>query len=300
MSEAAGTTTTTAPAAIAGAQANPTIPGDPQTGDVKAAAQEAIRKLKYKQQDGTDAEVDESEALKVYMERKQHQSVASKALNEGKALRKQAEEFVQMLKDEGKLKDVLKKLGHDPRKLSEKILAEHLEEELMDPRDRELKETKTKLRQMEDFEKQQEEAVKAKRLEEMKSRFMKEYETDFVAALQETKLPPTKPMVAEMAKYISRAAKLGFKMTPKEAAQLVKEDITQLTQRVIGDSDGEVLLNLLGGDAVANKIRKWDTSKLRNPTAELTTPAQQGETRQKPERKKMSVRDWQLYKRGLK
>lgn len=270
-------------------------PGSAQTGDVSSAAKEAMRKFKVKVE-GKDLEVDEKELLRGYS----HQRVANKALQEGKALRKQAEEFVAMLKDEAKLKDVLQKLGHDPRKLSEKILAQHLEDELMDPRDRELRDTKAKLAQIEEMDKRQKEAIEAKRLEHVKQRFMKEYETDFISALDKTGLPPTKPMVAEMAKYISRSAKIGFKMSAMEAAQLVKEDVQNLTQRLVGDSDGDTLIKLLG-DNVANKIRKYDTSRIKTPEQVLQTPPEQvRRNREKEPKKRMSIREWQLMKRGLK
>jgi hypothetical protein len=272
--------------------------GGAQTGDVSAAAKEAMRKYKVKVE-GRELEVDEKELLRGYS----HQKAASKALNEGKALRKQAEEFISALRDKEKLKEVLSKLGHDPRKLSEEILAGHLEDELMDPRDKELRDTKMKLKQIEEMDRQQKEAVKKQREEQLKTKYMKEYETDFVKALETSKLPPTKPMVAEMAKYIARSAKIGFEMTALEAAQLVKEDILQAQQRLIGDSDGEMLIKLLGED-IANKIRKYDTAKLKNPEAGLTTPQNQeprdriGERQKK--KKPMSQKEWMLHKRGLK
>ncbi len=271
-------------------------PGSAQTGDVTNAAKEAMRKFKVKIE-GKEVDVDEKELIRGYG----HQKVANKALQEGKALRKQAEDFVAMLRDEGKLKDVLQKLGHDPRKLSEKILAQHLEDELMDPRDRELRDAKAKLAHIDEMDKKQKEAIENQRMEHVKQRFMKEYERDFVEALDSSGLPATKPMVAEMAKYISRSAKIGFKMSAKEAAQLVKEDIEQLTRRVVGDSDGDRLVKLLG-DNVANKIRKYDTDRIKTPEQSLQTPEVQNRRPRefKEAKKRMSVREWQLMKRGLK
>jgi small-conductance mechanosensitive channel len=278
-------------------QTNPT--GAPQSGDVAKAAAEAMRKLKIKHKDGKEEEVDEGEVLKVYQERKQHQSEASRKLNEGLKLRKQAEEFVSMLKDEGKLRDVLKKLGHDPRKLSEKILGEHLEDELMDPKDKELKTLRQQLEAREAKEKAELDRVQNERKEQLKQKFMKEYESDFVKSLESQKLPPTKEVVAKMAGYVSQFAKQNIKITTDEAASLVKQDIENFTKSVVGNSDGELLLKLLGED-VANKIRKFDTSKIRSPEAMLQTPQGQVHDRQRKPQERMSARDWQLHKRGLK
>lgn len=288
-------TTTTAPQTPA--------PQAPQTngaqpGDVQAAAQEAIRKLKVKTPEGTEQEVDEAEVLKVYMDRKKHQSVASRELNEGRALRKQNEELIAMLKDEQKLKDVLRKLGHDPRKLSEKILSEHLEEELLDPKDKELRDAKRRLEEYEAREKQKAEDARKAQEQALAKKYMQQYETEFVEALKVSDLPTNKETVAKMAQYIHRAAKIKYKMTPIEAAKLVEEDIRLAHQKVIKDADGEMLLKLLGED-VANKIRKYDTSKLKNPESVLSTPDSQGR-RERAEAKRMSGKEWQLHKRGLK
>ena len=179
--------------------------------------------------DGEELEVDESELLRGYS----HQKAANKILQQGAAARKQAEEFISMMRDPEKFYDTAKKLGHDPRKLAEEYLAKQLEDELLDPMDKELKEAKAKLKKIEDMEKAEKEAIEAKRNEVLKQKYAKDYSDQFVSALQETSLPPTKAMVAEMAKYVSRAAKIGFKMTAQEAAQLVKEDVQTAHQRLI-------------------------------------------------------------------
>lgn len=62
-------------------------PQDPAQGSaIKAAAAEAKRKLKI-----DDQEIDEDEVLKVYKERKGHQSAANKALQEGLKAKRQTE-----------------------------------------------------------------------------------------------------------------------------------------------------------------------------------------------------------------
>ncbi len=261
-------------------------------GAVAEAAKEAMRKHRVKV-DGQDMEVDEEELKRGYS----HQRAANKILQEGKSLRKQNEEFLTKMRDKATVIDVLKKLGHDPRKLSEEYLASQLEDELMDPRDKELRDTKARLKQIEDMEKKQQEAVQKQRHEEMKVKYAKEYETQFVEALKKSQLPPTKPMVAEMAKYIARSAKIGFKMTPEEAAQLVREDIQVAHQRLIGDSDGEILLKLLG-DNVANKIRKYDTDKLKTPEQVLRTPVEQGAPRTREPKRRLTAHEWRLHKLG--
>lgn len=273
-----------------GSVATPTQPAE--SNPVKDAAQEAIRKHKVKYE-GKEIEVDEEELKRGYS----HQKHASKILQEGKAARKQAEEFVSMMKDKSKLFDAIQKLGHDPRKLAEEYLASQLQDEMMDPRDKELRDTKAKLQKIEDMERMQREAAQKRHNDEVSAQLSKEYSTQFVSALQESGLPPTKPMVADMAKYISRSAKIGFKMTPQEAAKLVKQDVEKAHMALLGNSDGETLLKLLG-DEVASKILTARGSKLKSPEAQLRTPAEQGEHKERgTPNKRMSSKEWRNFNR---
>lgn len=262
---------------------------------IKEAVQEAKRKLKI-----DDEEVDEEEVLKVYKSRKDHQRAANKELQEGKAARKQATEFLEMMKDPDKFWEVAEKLGHKNRELAEKLLVKQLEDEMMDPRDRELRDAKAKLKSIEDMERKQKEAIEAKRMEEMKQKYVKDYETQFIDALKTTDLPPTKPMIAEMAKYISRSAKIGFKMTPQEAAQLVKEDVQRAQMNLIGNADGETLLKLFGDD-VAKKILQARGNKVKQQG--FNTPQDQGERREIQSSggdKRMSHKEWREFNRKKK
>jgi hypothetical protein len=261
---------------------------------VKDAVAEAIKKYKVKV-DGEELEVDEKELLRGYS----HQRAANKIFQEGKAARTQAEQFVSMMKDKAQLFDVIKKLGHDPRSLAEEYLASQLEEEMLEPREKELRDAKRKLQAWEDMDKKKQQEVEKQRHEELKAKYAKDFNTQFVEALQQTGLPPTKPMVAEMAKYISRSAKIGFEMSPKEAAQLVLEDLQTAHRKLAGDSDAETLLKLIGDDA-ANKIRKWDVSRLKDPNHNLKTPTEPSASKEPRSKrtKRMTPKEWRDFNRA--
>lgn len=262
---------------------------------LKEAAQEAKRKLKFKDGD-QEIEVDEDEVLNTYKSRKEHQREANKRFQEGLAARKQAEEFLTLMKDPDKFWEVAEKLGHKNRELAEKLMVKQLEDELMDPREKELRDARAKLKQIEDMEKKQKEQIEAKRMEEMKQKYVKDFETQFVDALKTTDLPPTKPMIAEMAKKISQAAKIGYKLTPKEAATLVKEDVQRAQLNLIGNADGETLLKLFGDD-VAKKILQARGAKVKQTG--FNPPQEQGERREVQSAKsgRMSPEEWQRFKR---
>lgn len=261
---------------------------------IKEAAAEAKRKLKI-----DDEEIDEDEVIKTYKDRKGHQQAANKILQEGKQARKQAEEFITMMRDPEKFFEVAGKLGQNPRMLAEKYLAGQLEEELLDPREKEFRATKRELEAIKARDAQIKAENDSKMNEALKAKYAKDYSDQFVSALKEFNLPPTKVTVADMAKYVHDAAQIGFKMTAQEAAQLVKEDIQAKTQRLFAEADGDVLINLLG-EQVANKVRKWDTSRLRNPEQNLKTPNDHIEhaPRQRgAPKKRMSASEWRAFNR---
>lgn len=263
---------------------------------VREAAKEASRKLKFQNDDGSEEEVDEEEVLKTYRNRKGHQREANRILQEGKVARQQAEEFVKLLKDPKSFWDIAKKIGHDPRALSEAHLGEVLTEEMMDPKERELKQVKTELQRLKEIDDAAKAEAKAKVDAALKAKYAKDYTEQFTTALKESGLPPTKPMVGEMAKYIFRASKLGYAMTASEAATLVKEDVQTAYQNLYGNADADVLTRLIGDEGMA-KIRKADVARLRNPAEHLRTPQEQGPVRERrsTEGERPTKRTWREY-----
>ncbi len=261
----------------------------------KEAAAEVMRKHKLKV-DGQEIEVDEEELKRGYS----HQKAANKILQEGKAAKKQATEFIEKMKDRGSLFEVIQKLGHDPRKLAEEYLAAQLEDELLDPREKDLRSAQARLKQYEELEKKQKEEVERQRDMELKKKFSEHYTTQFVDALKGSGLPPTKGTIAEMAKYISRSAKIGFEMTAQEAAKLVKDDIELAHRNLYGNSDAETLFKLLGEENM-KKVREFDTSRLKNPNANLVTPQDQPDAaRPRNQSKRMTPQEWRNFNRGIK
>lgn len=264
---------------------------------VAEAAKEAVRKHKLKV-DGQEIEVDEDELKRGYS----HQKAANKILQEGKQAKKQAEQFLNMLKDKGQVLTALKKLGYDDkalRELSEEYLTETLKYEMLDERERKLIETEKKLRAYEEMEARQKKEAEETRLNEMKKKFSEEYSQKFVEALKESRLPANKTMVSEMAKYIHRASKIGFEMTPQEAAKLVREDVENAHRNLYGDVDAETLAKLLGEQGL-QKLRSYDVSRLKDPNAQLKTPQEQAEpqVRKRDHSKRMTPQEWRMFNRG--
>ncbi len=260
---------------------------------LKEAAKEAARKFKVKV-DGEELEIEEEELKRGYA----HQKAANKLFQEGKMLRKQSEEYLSMMRDPEKFFETAKKLGHDPRALAEKYLANQLEDELMDPKDKRIRDLESQ-QALRDQEKENEKKKEEDKLTQtLKTKFAKEYSDSFVAALQESNLPADKITVGEMAAYIGRAAAIGFKLSAKDAATLVEQDQELKAQKKFGkNADVKAIVKFLGPDNV-EKIRVFLLEQLKNPEAGLTTPSEQGPVRERrtPSRR-MTPREWREYNR---
>lgn len=264
-------------------------------GTVKEAAQEAFKKYKVKVE-GQDLEVDEKELLRGYS----HQRAANKVHQEGLKAKKQAETFIEMMKDKAQLFDAIQKLGHDPRKLSEEFLASQLEEEMMDPKDRALKQAHIQLKAFQDLEKKQKEAEEKQRNDTLKAKYAKEYETTFIEALSNTPIPQTQRNVARIAKYVSDAAKLKIDMTAGEAAKLVQEDLEKERMADLKELPAEYLVKLIGEEGL-KKLREYDTSRLMSPEKNLTTPPKEAQGEPKKARQRrgpMDYKQWRQFNRG--
>lgn len=266
--------------------------GDSTQDAVKEASAEAKRRMKI-----DDEEVDEDEVIKTYRERKGHQQAANKTLQEGKLARKQAEEFITMMKDPERFFDVAKKLGHDPRTLAEKRLAADLEEEMLDPREREVKKLTAKVTEYEKRENEIKQRAEEAEHQALTERYRKDYNDQFVKALTESSLPQTRETVAAMASHIARAARLKVEITAQEAAMLVEDDLKTQHSSIYRNADAASLVKLLGEENM-KKIRKYDTDSIRNPEQFLKTPTEQAPIRQKaPTNRRMTPKEWREYNR---
>lgn len=277
--------------------------GGPNTeGMTKEEAREAIRKHKVKVM-GKELEVDEEELKRGYS----HQQAANKAMQEGLKKQKQFEEILKELKNPKTIVEALKKLGHDPRKFAEEYLGGELEVEMLDPRDRKLREYESKLKQYEEMKAMEEEEKNRSHMESLKQKFAEKYTKDFTEALTKHKIPVNKRTISSIASYVQESARIaqaeGFPassvLTVDEAAQLVQSDLAEVARTIASDADAEYLINLLGED-VANKIRKYDLSRVKDPNAGAKTPVEQGEKSTRSERnskERMGHREWRDFNR---
>ena len=265
-----------------------------EAGAESGGEQSQVRKYKVKI-DGDELEVDESELLAGYQTRK----AADKKFQEAAMARKQAEEFIGLLKTDPVKVLTHPGLGLDFRQLAEQFIVQQLEEEMLDPRDRELKKYKAMVEEQQAEQKRQLERQQAEQAEQLKLKYTEDYSNQIVEALQSSGLPKTERTVKAMAKYLHMGLQHGVDLKAAEVVEFVKQDYINDQKELFGALDGDTLLNILGED-VANKIRKSDVKRLKSTEKVLQRPSTQPPSTHKPKTTGITKDEWKARLERLK
>lgn len=245
---------------------------------------------------GEDVQVTEEELIGSYQVRK----ASDAKFQEAAAARKQAEEFIHLLKTDPRKVLTNPTLGLDVRKFAEDFLVEQLQEEMMDPKDRELMQARKQLEEYENEKKRKEQEAQEAEALELRNKYTEEYQTSIVDALSSSGLPKTEHTVKRMAYYMHQGLKRGYNLGAGDVVDLVKQDYINEQKSMYGQLDGDSLVELLGPE-VADKIRKHDVSKVtkkRPPTVPQTQPTSKS-PREKPS-KKITKDDWKAKLERIK
>jgi hypothetical protein len=229
-------------------------------------AEKLAKKYKVKV-DNEELEVDEDELVRGYQMRK----ASDKRFQEGLAARKQSEEFIRLLKTDPKKVLAHPSIGLDLKKFAEDYLMEQLQDEMMDPKDKELREYKKKLSQFEEQEKLKKQKEDDEAKESVKKKYQEDYNRQIVEALDVSGLPKTEYTVERMIYYMHKALKNGYELDAKDVTDLVKRDYIEDSKALYSGLDGEALEKIMGSD-IAKKLRKHDIDKLKQPKNNLSQP----------------------------
>jgi hypothetical protein len=299
MESAAASAPTSAPSTSTDSSTNQAIPNSSSETSAaekgETAAQAEARKWKLKV-NGKEREVTEEELLSGY----NRAEAAEERFKEAAMTKKQAEEFVNMLKKDpiALLKDP--RLGHDVRMIAEKYLLEQMQEEMLTPEQKELKEAKAKLKAYEDQKRAIEQEQMKARDKELTEKYTADYSNQIIKALNENSLPKTEYTVKRIAYYMHLGLQKGLNLSASDVADKVKQDYINEQKALFAAADGGTLVQLLGEDA-ANKLRKWDVSRVKNPNAHAKTPEKQFISDDTPKKtKKITIDEWRARLEKIK
>jgi len=252
----------------------------------EASTAEEKRRLKVKVDD-EELEVDEDELLRGY----QKARASTKRFQEAAKLRKEAEDLVSKLKENPfeALKGQI-----DPkqlREMTEQWLIEKLKEEQLSPEERELNELRREREKWKQEEVKKEAAQRQQELEVQTQREIERYNSEFVSALEKHSLPKSYATIKRMAYLMKEAAENNYEMDAESAAEIVQEELSGDFSQLIRALSPEALIGFLGKD-VADKIRRYDVSKLKNKTSSSSSSESSASSSKKSEKVYNGTKGW--------
>lgn len=243
--------------------------------------------------DGKESEVTLEELARDYQTKK----LSDQKMMTATAKERRAEEFIKKLMSDPKSILRAKELGltrEQIRKLGEDLVAEELNEELMDPKDKEIRDLKAfKAEQEAEKEKRAKEEEDRKFLA-TKKRYADEYTKQIMEVVDKSTLPKTPYMVSRVARLMAASLDSEKPLTAMEAVPLVKEDYKSDINHFLKDLNAAQMIEFLGED-VGRKIREYDLAKLKTPLSELQKPQVQAEIEEpksKKKEKRISATEW--------
>ena len=241
--------------------------------------------------DGEETEVSREELLRGYSTNK----AAQQKFQDASVARKQAEEFINILKTDPMSILTRPELGIDMRQLSEHYLADQLNYEQLSEEQKELLNARQQLAQVEQDKRAREQQEYDANVEKLANEYQEEYTTRINTALTDASLPVTEATIRRMANYLSEALSSDDpaiqKLSDVDIVELVREDYVSDIKSMLGEANAETLQNMLGSD-ISKTLRQADIAKLTGKPPGRTTKPVKGKTRGKEEPKKMNNEEW--------
>ena len=249
-----------------------------------------IQKFKLKV-DGEEIEADldlnDREAI---IKELQMSRVAKKRMAEAQESKRKVYEIAQLLENPTEL------LKRHPKgyETAEQLLLEKLQNEMMSPEEKKLRDYEQKIKKYEEQErllKKQQEHEQQKALEH---KHAEHYQKVIIEALDKSGLPKTPEMAKRAAYLLQKNLELGLDLDANDLVGELKADVVQMIKSLTNNAEIGQLLELLGQD-IPKKIRKHDIENLKKkqPGYKDTKPIYQGSGDTHKPKKQMSFDEWQ-------
>ena len=225
------------------------IPGA-APGETKSETLARMYKVKV---DGNEVEVDEQELLRGYA----HNTAAEKKMQDAANSRKEAETVLKMFKENPK--EAFRILGSDARAFAEQVINDELEEAMMSPEQKQLKDYKRELEKYQSSEKQAKEEYEKQEHDTAMAQYTEHIQSEIISSLGTAGLPNTDRTVGRMAHYMQAALAAGYEnVTPKDVIEYVRNDYISDFKSFMGGMTEDQIEMFLGAD-VMRKVAKATT-----------------------------------------
>lgn len=193
-------------------------------------------------------------------------AAAKKRMSEAGELKKKAYDVMKAFEENPE--SMLARLGPKGREIAEKFLLAQIQDEMLSPEEKEMKMTKAELAKYKEKEARELENQQKSAQEEKEAKYAQSFQTTIIEALNKSGLPKTPELVKRMASMMHKSLKYGIELDANDLVIETKKEITEIVRSIIGDSDGDHLINLFGED-VAKKIRMSDLKKLQEKQSQV-------------------------------
>jgi len=273
----------TAAGAVEGAKA-PNSNGIPGSlpGETRAETQARLYKVTV---DGEDLEVDETELKRGYA----HARAAAKRMQEAGSKRKEAESVLRIMKENPE--QAFKKLGLDPRQFAQQIIDRELEEAMLTPEQRELRDYKQRVAAYENERRRAEEEYRNQQMQQAIARETETIQRDIIDTLSNSGLPQNEKTVSRIVYYMRAAHSAGHNVRPVDVIDQVKQDYREDIRALMGGLPEEALNTFLDEDII-RKVNKSMVKTLKTAPATVPKTVNQDIKRPKADKKPRSPRDF--------
>lgn len=250
-----------------------------QSTDAEASA--AADKIKAKEVKGSDGELFKIKVGGEELQLKREEMIrlaqmgkaGQKAMQEKAELQKSMGAFIEALKANPEL--VLREdLGLDVTKLAQEVLSRQLEEESLDPREKELRDLKAQLERINKEKEEEKTNRENQEFEQEVARYEQELETQVQEAFESNNLPRKPVFLHRMADLLEEAYNRNLNVSPKQIAAIIKQDWLSETKNALSAFDDDQLEGLLGTE-IMTRMRKHGLKKVKAaPTIGTKTAAE--------------------------
>lgn len=258
-----GTTATTAVASKSPAEATTSEVKQPTSQEVK----EAVKKWKLKAGKQEREVNSESELVRLA----QLGMGAHEKFEQAAMTRKKAEEVLEIIQKNPA--EALSKLGFDVRKLAEDFLAESIQQEMLTPEQKKLKDMETQLKKYQDEKAEFDKTQREQQISTLQTQYEVDIQANIIRAIDANRLPKNPKTVARFAEYMLQGVENGVDYDPKDLAPRIRRDLEEEHRHMYRDSGVEEILKILGEDTL-KKIRQYELAKVKSNNANPTKTQQ--------------------------